>query len=52
MMILAAVFSAAGCLLFASPLFIESDLELRTMGLALNGIGIFLFLFASRARKI
>ncbi|MEM6345372.1 MAG: hypothetical protein AAF927_15880 [Bacteroidota bacterium] len=50
-MILAVVFCAIGCLLLASPLFIESELNLQTIGLAVNGIGIFIYLFAQKAGK-
>ncbi len=44
-LILAVVFCAIGCLLLASPLFIETEMNLQTIGLSVNGIGLFIFLF-------
>lgn len=49
--ILAVVLCAIGCLLFASPLLMESELDLRTIGLAINGVGLFLFLYSRRSKQ-
>ncbi|MEO0468017.1 MAG: hypothetical protein AAF206_00245 [Bacteroidota bacterium] len=49
--IAAVVLCVIGCSLLAAPVFIESELDLRTFGLAFNGAGLFAFLFGRNAGK-
>ncbi|MEM6264553.1 MAG: hypothetical protein AAGI38_18715 [Bacteroidota bacterium] len=46
MLILAVVCCAIGCLLLASTKLVDTELDLFTYGIAINGIGIALFLYS------
>lgn len=45
------IFCTLGCSLMVAQKFIESDLNLFSIALALNGIGIFAFLYSQKSDK-
>jgi len=45
------VFCSLGLLLMVAQNFIETELNLFSIALALNGIGIFAFLFSQKSKK-
>ncbi|MFK8163196.1 MAG: hypothetical protein AB8H12_12090 [Lewinella sp.] len=48
---IAVVFCGLGCLLVVGYAFIETELDLFSIALALNGIGIVAFLFGRNSEK-
>ncbi|MFK7983396.1 MAG: hypothetical protein AB8G86_25670 [Saprospiraceae bacterium] len=45
------IFCSSGCLLMMAPKFIDSDLDLFSIALALNGIGIMAFLYSQKSNN-
>ena len=47
--ILAGVCCVIGCSLFIAPKLVETELDLFTIGMAFNGVGLFAFLFSRKS---
>lgn len=45
------IFCSSGLLLMIATKFIETELNLFSIALALNGIGIFAFLYSQKSKK-
>lgn len=46
------IFCALGCTLFFVQAFVKSEYDLFTVAIALNGIGLFAFLFGRKSEKV
>ncbi len=46
------IFCSSGLLLMMAPKFIETELNLFSIALALNGIGIMAFLYSRKSDKV
>ena len=45
------IFCSVGCLLMVAPKFIETEYNLSSIAVALNGIGIVAFLYSQNSKK-
>ena len=50
--IIMVIFCSLGCLLIVAPKFIETELNLFTIAIALNGVGIMAFLYSQESNKV
>jgi hypothetical protein len=50
--IIMVIFCSLGCLLIVAPKFVETELNLFTIAIALNGVGIMAFLYSQNQIKL